>query len=280
MAFPLDHTGQMRADLDAGAAAWERLGFLLSPETPQQGAMPGTSGMQSWATANRCALFHEGYLELIGIRAPDRFNPWAHFMARHEGAHIAAFRCASADEAWPGMAAQGFAPPVQRARSTPAGEMRFRNIFSRDERWPEGRIIVIEHQTPEILWRPELLEHPNGASALRQCLFLSDTPAELAARLASFGADPAGYAVLSAWDFAAMFPGEAAPPLPCMAGQVIAFTDPDRAIRLMEGNGVPVGWDSLGRAFVGRAHNNGAVMTLIEDRPAPAERGDLLVKKK
>ena len=74
------------------------------------------------------------------------------------------------------MAAQGFAPPVQRARSTPAGEMRFRNIFSEDARWPEGRIIVIEHQTPEILWRPELLEHPNGASALRQCLFVSDRP--------------------------------------------------------------------------------------------------------
>ncbi|MDE0408132.1 MAG: VOC family protein, partial [Alphaproteobacteria bacterium] len=163
MALPLDHTGQMRADLDAGAAAWERLGFLLSPETPQQGAVPGASGMQPWATANRCALFHEGYLELIGIHAPDRFNPWTSFMARHEGIHIAAFRCASADEAWPGMAAQGFAPPVQRARSTPAGEMRFRNIFSEDARWPEGRIIVIEHQTPEILWRPELLEHPNGA---------------------------------------------------------------------------------------------------------------------
>ena len=252
MAFPLDHTGQMRADLDAGAAAWDRLGFLLSPETPQQGAVPGESGMQPWATANRCALFRRGYLELIGIRAPGRFNPWSHFMARHEGIHIAAFRCASADEAWPGMAAQGFQPPVQRARSTPAGEMRFRNIFSEDASWPEGRIIVIEHQTPDILWRPELLEHPNGARALRQCLFVSDRPEELSARLSAFGADPAGYAALSPGGFAAMFPGEAAPPPPCMAGHIVAFADPARAVRLMEANGVPVGRDSLGRAFVGR----------------------------
>ena len=265
-AFPLDHTGQMRADLDAGAAALERLGFLLSPETPQQGAVPGEDGMRPWATANRCALFREGYLELIGIRAPDRFNPWSHFMARHEGIHIAAFRCNSADEAWPGLAAQGFRPPVQRARPTPAGEMRFRNIFSEDASWPEGRIIVIEHQTPEVLWRPDLLEHPNGASALRQCLFVSDRPDELAARLAASGADPAGHAVLSAGEFADMFPGEAAPPLPCMAGQVIAFADPGRAVRLIEANDVPVGRDSLGRAFVGRTHNNGAVMVLIEDR--------------
>ena len=268
MPYPLDHTGQMRADLDAGAAAWERLGFVLSPETPQQGAVPGESGLQPWATANRCALFHRGYLELIGLRAPDRFNPWTRFMARHEGIHIAAFRCDSADEAWPGMAAQGFAPPVQRARSTPAGEMRFRNIFSEDARWPEGRIIVIEHQTPEVLWRPELLEHPNGALALRACLFVSDLPDNLAARLGAFGADPASCAVLSDDAFAEMFPGEAAPAVSCMAGHVIAFADLDRAIRLIEGNGVAVGRDRMGRAFIGRGDNNGAVMVLIEDNPA------------
>ena len=268
MAFPLDHTGQMRADLDAGAGALERLGFLLSPETPQQGAVPGTGGMQPWATANRCALFREGYLELIGLRAPDRFNPWAHFMARHEGIHIAAFRCGSADEAWPGLAAQGFQPPVQRARSTPAGEMRFRNIFSEDASWPEGRIIVIEHQTPDVLWRPELLEHPNGALALRECLFVCDLPDELAARLGTIGAHTTSCAIFSAGEFAEMFPGEASPPLPCMAGHVIAFADPGRAVRLMEGQGVPVKRDGMGRPFVGRAHNNGAVMVLVEDRSA------------
>ncbi len=265
MTYPLDHTGQMRADLDAGAAAWERLGFLLSPETPQQGAAPGEDGLQPWATANRCALFRRGYLELIGIRAPEQFNPWARFMARYEGIHIAAFRCEAADRAWPGMAALGFDPPVQRARSTPAGEMRFRNIFSEDARWPEGRFIVIEHQTPDVLWRPELLEHPNGACALRQCLFVSDRPHDPAARLAAFGADPAGYEALSPESFAALFPGEAAPAAPCMAGHVVAFADLDHAVRLIEGNGVPVRRDRRGRAFVGRDDNNGAVMALIED---------------
>ena len=266
--YPLDHTGQMRSDLDAGAAALERLGFLLSPETPQQGAVPGTSGMQPWATANRCALFRQGYLELIGLRSPDRFNPWTRFMARYEGIHIAAFRCTSADEAWPGLAAHGFAPPVQRARSTPVGDMRFRNIFSEDASWPEGRIIVIEHQTPEVLWRPELLEHPNGATALRQCVWVSDRPEELAARLAAFGADPAGNEVLSPEALAEMFPGEAAPAVPCIAGHVVAFADLDRAVRLIESNGVPVGRDELGRAFVGRACNNGAVIVLVENGPA------------
>ena len=53
-----------------------------------------------------------------------------------------------------------------------------------------------------------------------------------------------------------------------MAGHVVAFADLGRAIRLIEGNGVPVERDSLERAFVRRSHNNGAVMVLIEDDAA------------
>ena len=265
MSFPLDHTGQMRADLDAGAEAWARLGFRLSPETPQQGAVPGESGMRAWATANRCALFRRGYLELIGLRAPERFNPWAGYMARHEGMHIAAFRCASADGAWPGLAALGFAPPAQRARLTPAGEMRFRNIFSKDAAWPEGRIIVIEHETPELLWLPELLDHPNGAAALAHCLFVSDRAEALADRLRALGADAEGWRALAPEAFQTLFPGERPPGLPCMAGHAVAFADLGRAVGLMERNGVRVRQTADGRPFVGGDDNNGAVMLLLQD---------------
>ena len=53
-----------------------------------------------------------------------------------------------------------------------------------------------------------------------------------------------------------------------MAGHIIAFAHLDHAVRLMEGDGVPVKRDSVGQAFVGWAHNNGAVMVLIKARPA------------
>jgi len=112
------------------------------------------------------------------------------------------------------------------------------------------------------------MDHPNGASALAQCLLVSEQPDALAARLGAFGADPAGYAVLSADGFAGLFPGETPPPAPCMAGYVVAFADLDRAVRHIEGNGVAVRRDRLGRPFIGRASNNGAVMALIEDRRA------------
>ena len=86
-----------------------------------------------------------------------------------------------ADAAYPPLAARvdGFDAPVQRRRMAPLGlhedggeaEMRFRNIFSQDDHWPEGRYIVIEHQTPDILWQPDLLVHANGAKALVEALF-------------------------------------------------------------------------------------------------------------
>ena len=42
----------------------------------------------------------------------------------------------------------------------------------------------IEHLTPEVLWQPHLLEHPNGAQALAALWFASTNPDETAGRLA------------------------------------------------------------------------------------------------
>jgi hypothetical protein len=66
--------------------------------------------------------------------------------------------------------------------------MRFRNIFSRDEIWPEARYLVIEHQTPEFLWQPRFQRHANGAIDLVAVTFVADDPVSLKPRLAAFGA--------------------------------------------------------------------------------------------
>ena len=135
----LDHVGFMVRDLDAGAARWRDLGFHLAPRSPQMGKTPDAV-MAPWATANHCAMFERGYLELIGIVDPALFNPWSAFLDRFEGIHITAFRCREADAAYAALSqrADGFDPPLQRRRDAPYGdgvrEFRFRNIFSRDDR--------------------------------------------------------------------------------------------------------------------------------------------------
>jgi len=143
---------------------------------------------ERWATANRCAVFRRGYLELIGVEAPGRVNPWAAFLERFEGPHLLALRCADAVVARHalGDGACWFDPPVERRREAPyrdgTAEMRFRNVFSRDPLVPECRYIVIEHQTPEVLWERSVQVHPNGAHSLLEGLCRA--PAEPAARAA------------------------------------------------------------------------------------------------
>lgn len=282
----LDHIGAMVRDIEAGADAWRRLGFVLSRRSPQMGFTGPGGALETWATANHCAVFRRGYLELIGVVDPARFNPWARFLDRYEGVHITAFRCPVADAAYAALAerVEGFDPPVARKRDAPWGasetrEMRFRNIFSRDDAWPEGRFIVIEHQTPEVLWQEALMEHPNGARAFLEAFLCADDPAPTARRLGRLlDVEPespapgellfraSGGGALRLFDPAALarrFPGAVPPASPCMIGGAVAFADPAAAAGLMRAAGAAPE-QTQGRLWVRPEHANG---TLIEIRP-------------
>ncbi len=154
--------------------------------------------------------------------------------------------------------------------------MRFRNIFSRDEAYPEGRYIVLEHQTPEYLWQSRYQTHPNGALALETALICADDVQAQRSRLEAItgvspseGADgvlrfaPAKGGTLElhgASGFEARF-GWRPAALPCFAGVEVSFASRDAAARLMEDNGVPVERRG-GDWFVGPAHTNGFILRL------------------
>ena len=278
----LDHLGAIVRDLAAGARRWERLGFLLSPVSRQSGKMPGREDESAWASANRCAIFREGYLELIGIVDAAAFNPWEKFLVRFEGLHLLALRVANADAAYTELAARTrtLNPPVQRARKLDVdgveATMRFRNIFSRDEAYPEGRYIVLEHQTPEYLWQSRYQTHPNGALALETALICADDVQAQRSRLETItGSPPSQRAdgvlrfapanggtleLHGASGFEARF-GWRPAALPCFAGVEVSFASRDAAARLMEDNGVPVERRG-GDWFVGPAHANGFILRL------------------
>lgn len=280
----LDHAGAIVRDLAAGAKRWEKLGFLLSPESRQSGRMPDRDDESPWATANRCATFQHGYLELIGVVDAAAYNPWEKFLARFEGLHLLALRVASADAAYAALAARTntLNAPVQRARRLDVngveGTMRFRNIFSRDEAYPEGRYIVLEHQTPEFLWQPRYLAHPNGARALEAVIVCADDVQAQRARLETLlgspplrepdGAlrfSPAGGGSIelrSTEAFEARY-GWRPRALPCFAGAEVRFASRAHAAKLMGDNGVPV--DKRGEEwFVASEHTNGFILRLTQ----------------
>lgn len=271
----LDHVGFMVRDLDAGAARWRKLGFQLAPRSPQMGATPDGAVMAPWATANHCTMFERGYLELIGITDPKRHNPWAAFMDRFEGIHITALRCRNADTAYTALAkrADGFDPPLQRRRDAPYGdgarEFRFRNIFSQDDKYPEGRFIVIEHQTPEVIWQPALMTHPNGAVSFDEVVFCgaSDTAARIAAITGEAARDGRFYlsgggsaSVMDQAAFGSRFPGAARPVAPCVAAIVIDVDDLSKVSACLSKAAITPNRAADGALWVSAEQANGGII--------------------
>jgi hypothetical protein len=259
----LDHVGALAHDLATAAQRWERLGFTLSPVSRQRGAVPGEEGVHPWATANRCAVFRRGYLELIGVVDAGGFNPWQRFLERFEGLHLLALRCADAGEAYEALKdrAPFLAPPVERERKlTYRGEertMRFRNVFSRDDACPEARYIVIEHQTPELLWQPELMRHENGAAGLVGATLVTDDPA-VRKRSEALGGivdieHPDDFVHRHGWR----------PQAPALAGITVAFDDVEAAVRTMQARGVDVRRHA-GETWLPPVETNGFVMRLVQ----------------
>lgn len=250
-ALELDHVGFMVHGLDAGEALWRRLGFTLSRRSRQMGFDKASGRTQNWASANHIVPLRRGYLELIGIVDPAAPNPWAGHLAKGEGAHILAIRCGRADPTYERLGAvqDAFDPPVDRRRQAPYGdgerEMRFRNIFSRDAATPEARWILIEHQTPEVIWQDALMTHANGAVSLEEVVLcgrdtraltdrvggiLSDATRQFEAGVTHFAARGGGsIAVADPVAFAALYEDERPPERPCIAAVRIGVANVARS---------------------------------------------------
>ncbi|MFC0387322.1 VOC family protein [Muricoccus vinaceus] len=244
----LDHVGVCSRDAAALWDAHERLGFALTPVAQQSGAQ-GKLG-----TANRCAMLRRGYLELLAIvdpALPD--NGLGAMLDRFAGAHILALgmdepqanlaRLRRAGLDVPGIA------PLSRPVEPGGAVARFERLPLPDA--PEGRVQLVRHLTPELIWREAWLDHPNGARELRAAILVSDRPAESAARLSRLAGlplepDPAGgfalplpdgarVRVLGPDEAAALLPGLQAPALPAVAGVVLGVSDLDATRRALSG---------------------------------------------
>jgi len=238
----LDHIGVAIKDLERGREAYERLGFTLTPRSIHRGSPTPGAPVEPFGSGNHCAMFHEGYLEVVGLTDPAIFSNIKSLVARYEGAHIVAFGVGSADGTYKELSGRGI--PIQAARQLerdaafgPRGDQTrhaaFRNMYFDAAVYPESRLLYIEHLTRDVLWQPHLLEHPNGVVALRDVFLCTpDAPAAAQKYSTLFGvaAQPAGegewrialahgyvwIATPAAW--ARRAPGAATPPLPAPAG--------------------------------------------------------------
>jgi hypothetical protein len=242
----LDHLAHFVADLDAAAAVWEKLGFMVTPVSVHQ-VLAKPAG-----TSNRCVMFEEGYIELL---APTLDTPHAGrvraLMKRYDGVHLACFGTPDAAAEHARLVAHGFEPEpvVKLERKLDTGEaVRFNVVYVPPGKMAEGRVQYCEHLTPQHVWRRGFV----NALRLRSVYVVADDPEEVAARWGRFGGllprpedgfvrlDMArGRVVIgSKMSLAELF-GEV-PPAPAIAGYALSCSDPAALARRCSKAGLKV----------------------------------------
>lgn len=194
MKLDLDHCGVVVKDLDRARDNFVRLGFTLTSRSFHAGARLPGGPVEPWGSANHCAMFSHGYLEIIGITDASLYSSVKDLVERYEGAHIVAFGCnGDAGAAHAGLVRRGVAAEAPRSLQRQAAfgpndeqtrQARFRNIYLDPNAYPEARFLIIEHLTRDVLWQPHLLEHPNGVLSIEECWFASPDARTTAENLA------------------------------------------------------------------------------------------------
>ena len=184
----LDHVAVVSTNPDLLFETYERLGFRLAPFARHTGAVRPGEPTVPFGTGNRCAMFRRGYLELLAIVDRDLECRGLDIRCdRYEGLHIVAFRCVDAEAAAESLRAGGInVDGVTRLeRQVPASEVPQTAAFSLirlgTDTPAECHFNILQHHTPEIIWRSDLLDHANGAQGLEAVIICVDDP-EAAAR--------------------------------------------------------------------------------------------------
>jgi hypothetical protein len=249
-ATALDHVGVVGRDVAMLAAEFERIGFCLTPLARHAGGRTG----------NRNVMLRQGYIELLSVVDGGSSATLDGFLARYAGIHILSLEIDDETATLARLRRAGFAQAVlshtDRAvdDADPAGpRARFTLVTTPDT--PEGRVHLIRHLTPEVLWQERFLHHANRATALEDVVLAVAEPAETAARLSRLAGRPVvpdaagGYALdlprgrarmLPAGSLGSVFPDVAVPVLPCIAGITLRTDDANAALqRWLEDRTIP-----------------------------------------
>jgi len=195
----LDHIAHWVPDLEAAGRVLEGLGFRLTPPTEHTHSPAPGARVEPAGSANRCVMLGKGYLEVLAPTADTAIGrELGDGIRRYVGVHLAAFCVADAAAERDRLAGEGFAqrPTVALERVCTdvqgrADTLRFTVVRPEPGCLAEGRVQFLSHHTPGLLWRPDLLRHPNGVEALTDLLFCVADPDEASGRYRRYLRTPA-----------------------------------------------------------------------------------------
>ncbi len=220
-----------RDRLDEAQAAYERLGFTLTPR-----------GFHSLGSANHLAIFGSDYLELIAVAGQNSARQ--DILADPHGLSGLVFATEDSAATHAGLVQRGVpaTPPNEFVRpvALPDGERdaRFRTVHVQPAAGRPGRLYFCHHFTRDLVWRDEWRSHANGTTGVERAVIASDDPAilrDLFARMfgeAALRSVPGGVSLLAGLgridvlrhDMVAALLGPAAGPVEGRAHYMAALT--------------------------------------------------------
>jgi len=173
----IDHPVIASRDLAATREQFERLGFTV----------PARGSHIEWGTGNLCIMFSEDYIEVRGIVDASRFTMHldTHLEKHGEGLMGVAFGTSDVKASFVEAGANGINTgdlrQLRRNFEHPEGwtQPSF-ELYAPDAQDIEGlmHVVVIQHLTPELIRRPDFLEHANGCLGVSEMTgTIKDVPA-------------------------------------------------------------------------------------------------------
>lgn len=180
----IDHLVLAVADLDTGAAAYERLGFRLTPRATHP-----------FGTGNRLAQMRGSFLEVLAVVDPARVPPAApgvfsfgafnrDWLEGGEGLSMLVLESRDADRDLADYRAKGIAAfrrlDFERAARQPDGTERLVafSLAITEEPGVEAGFFTCHNRFPENFWKPEFQSHPNGALDVAEVALVAEDPAD------------------------------------------------------------------------------------------------------
>ena len=168
----IDHAVIVVRDVDAAAAAFERLGFIVTPK----------SGHPELGSENRCIIMHGDYIELLCPGDHPETRYFKDFLAEREGMAALAARSTDIERTRTLLARQNlkvcdtlsFSRPLTLANGEDA-VARF-SVGMLEPGQTEGfTLFGCQHHTADLVWSTGYEHHANQAERMSAILFAAES---------------------------------------------------------------------------------------------------------
>ena len=190
----LDHVGIVGSSIDELRREWLGRGFWVTEPEELMALDPVTGRRVSLGQHSCHIIFERGYIELTAV---DTVTPKHHLYPWiRDNASLAIIAIGTdAIEGAHSRLAEALVPVSSIAKASRPihyGARRGDALFS----WfalgasvtPEALVCFVRNERPELIYQPEVQQHPNGARALESIVICSSQPESVAARYSIYAA--------------------------------------------------------------------------------------------